>query len=393
MNTERFAALASSRGYAAAIATTVPNVFYSTGCISLGQKLIAGTKVFGVVVPTKQPWLVLPVGETDLAVEQIRPEVKVLPYGVFYLETKNAASSQDHARLAELLNAPRAEGPIETLAALLRELDLEGKIVAVDEAGLTPSEWDRLSELTKARLVPGASFWKEVRMVKTHDEVAKLRQAALITSAAIDYCVANAREGMTEKDMAAMYEKYLLEHGAGLAATVILFGSHSAYPNGIPGERKLQKGDIIRFDSGCAFQGYYADLARIVLFGHPDQPTFDKVSSYHSAMLAGVEKAIASIKPGLRACEVFHTAVETVRANGVRHYKRTHCGHGIGVEIYDPPVLRQESEVPIEPGMVFCVETPYYELGLGGIQVEDTILVTEDGVEYLSPASSRLQVI
>ncbi|HHV79345.1 MAG TPA: aminopeptidase P family protein [Firmicutes bacterium] len=393
MNTARFTELASSHGYAAAVATTVPNVFYSTGCISLGQRLIAGTKVFSVVVPRTDPTLVLPVGEADLAVEIAQPGAKVLPYGVFYLETGNTADSQNDRKLAELLKAPQGNDPIQVLASLLRELDLEGKTVAVDETGLTPWEWERLSELTRARLVPGASFWKEVRMVKTADEVAKLRQAALITSAAMDYCVANAKEGMTEKDMAAVYEKYLIEHGAGLAATVILFGPHSAYPNGIPGERKLRKGDIIRFDSGCVYQGYYADLARIVLFGRPDQPTLDKVSAYHSAILAGMERAIATIKPRVRVSEIFHAAVETVRANGVHQYKRTHCGHGIGVEIYDPPVLREDSNAEIEPGMVFCVETPYYELGLGGIQVEDTIVVTEDGIQYLSPPTVPLQII
>lgn len=99
------------------------------------------------------------------------------------------------------------------------------------------------------------------------------------------------------------------------------------------------------------------------------------------------------MKPGVKAKQLYEITVQTTRESGLPQFKRTHCGHGIGLEMYDPPVLRETTEIPVEAGMVFCVEAPYYELGLGGIQVEDTVVVTPTGVEYLSPATKPLQIL
>jgi Xaa-Pro aminopeptidase len=90
---------------------------------------------------------------------------------------------------------------------------------------------------------------------------------------------------------------------------------------------------------------------------------------------------------------VFHAAVAAVRANGIPHFARTHVGHGIGLEVYDIPLLAPSDTTPIEPGMVFQVETPYYELGWAGIQPEDTIVTTESGGQNLTKLSRKFEVL
>lgn len=96
----------------------------------------------------------------------------------------------------------------------------------------------------------------------------------------------------------------------------------------------------------------------------------------------------------MAAEELFHRAIEVVeQTGGPNPYRRQHCGHGIGLEVYEAPIVRPDSPTPLEPGMTFCFETPYYELGWGGMMVEDTLVVTDDGVRLLTDRARGLTVI
>jgi Xaa-Pro dipeptidase len=105
--------------------------------------------------------------------------------------------------------------------------------------------------------------------------------------------------------------------------------------------------------------------------------------------LEGEEQILEKIQPGVTAGELFEVAIERVKM-GIPQYKRHHVGHGIGLEIYEPPMLVPHSDFELQPGMVLCVETPYYELEWGGLQVEDMIVVTENGYRLLTKSNREL---
>ena len=151
----------------------------------------------------------------------------------------------------------------------------------------------------------------------------------------------------------------------------------------------LRGGEIIRFDAGGRYQHYRADIARNGVLGQPSKT----VSQYHKAICVGLERAIEMIKPGVRAADVFQAAVDTVQREGLPHYKRNHVGHGIGLDGYDAPNIAPSSQDVFEEGMVVCVETPYYEIGLGGLQVEDTLVVTKDGVNSFMLTGTELRIV
>src|SRR5439155_1592661 len=148
----------------------------------------------------------------------------------------------------------------------------------------------------------------------------------------------------------------------------------------------LREGDIIRFDIGCRSDGYRSDIARTAIFGEVSA----KQRDYYHAILEGEERAIEQVRAGVPANEIFRTAVAATREAGIAHYRRHHVGHGIGLDVYDLPILNDTTVTPLETGMVLEVETPYYELGFGGLQVEDTILVTDAGHQRLTGSSSQL---
>ena len=99
------------------------------------------------------------------------------------------------------------------------------------------------------------------------------------------------------------------------------------------------------------------------------------------------------MKPGVPVSEIFDVAVRVTRERGLPHYQRHHVGHGIGLEPYDPPTLNAATQTLLQPGMVFCVETPYYEHGWGGVQVEDAVEVTAGGTRRLTRSSQDLAII
>jgi len=167
------------------------------------------------------------------------------------------------------------------------------------------------------------------------------------------------------------------------------FGSRSALSNVQPSERALKSGDLIRFDVGGRYRNYRSDMSRGAALGEPSA----KVAKYYAAVEKGVLRAYDIIKPGVKVADLFAEVVATVQREGIPHFARSHVGHGIGVDGYDPPNIAPGSADVFEENMVVCIETPYYELGFAGLQVEDMVRVTKDGAESLMTLKTGLRIV
>jgi Xaa-Pro aminopeptidase len=282
---------------------------------------------------------------------------------------------------------PDSGTALDALGMAVEEAGLARGKIAVDELGLLPGHWEELrKKVPHATLVPGASLFTRIRAVKTPEEVSRLRTAAQITERSIQAALRCVREGITEKALAVPFHQQGILEESWPVLGCIGFGTRSAMPNVQPSDTCLRRGDVIRFDVGGRYKHYRADIARIAVFGMPAQ----RVARYHNALHAGVRAGLGMIKPGVKASDVFKTVMATVQGEGIPHYRRSHVGHGIGLDGYDLPHLTESSADVIEEGMVMCVETPYYELGWCGLQVEDTIVVTAHGIESFMKTDGRL---
>jgi Xaa-Pro dipeptidase len=190
-------------------------------------------------------------------------------------------------------------------------------------------------------------------------------------------------------EIAEVFSTAIAQQGGIPVLVCIGAGYRSAFPNVQPSDYQVKKGDLIRFDIGCLYKNYYSDTARIAVWGKPSE----KQRTYYQAIKEGEDRALALIRPGIQAAEIFNEAVKGVRQAGIPHYQRSHVGHGIGIECYDPPFLNPTSGHILEEGMVVNVETPYYELGFGGVQVEDTLVVTKNGYQLFTKADRNLFVL
>jgi len=394
VNKERFRRVVERENLDAMVATTAEHVYYATDYYGLGHWIMPRHSQAFAIVPSAadaKPWIVCSVGESDTTLVVRDRLAGVTTFGTFFYEQEVDQLAPDEQELRAIaVDRPPAADPVAALVQVLRDLKLDRAKIGLDERGLLPGAFERLrEELPGADLRPAFNLWTEVRLVKTPDEIERLHRAATIAEQAITAALAICREGLTEAEMAHEYERAIVERGARPAFTVIGFGRHSVHPNALPGETRLRKGDQIRFDVGCLYKQYWSDISRTAVFG---EPTAEQRTKY-AAILAGEERGIAAMRPGATADAVFQAALDGTREAGLPDYRRHHVGHGIGIYTYDPPILSPGVQTPLEPNMVFEIETPYYELGFGGLQVEDTILITEDGAQMLTTLDRGLLVV
>jgi Xaa-Pro aminopeptidase len=120
-------------------------------------------------------------------------------------------------------------------------------------------------------------------------------------------------------------------------------------------------------------------------------PRNDKLKKYFNAMLAGEDAQLAALRPGVKASEIYNICNETVKKSGIPHYRRHHVGHALGIgSEYDKPIIAYNDDTVLEEGMVLNLEPNYFEFGLGGLQLEDTVLITRNGCEMLTTTKREL---
>ncbi len=383
----RLLGVMDAEGLEGLVATTTENLQYVTGFRSISHAIFRGAELYGVFT-RRGTGLVVPFIDTaGVAADAIVCD-RVACYGRFFFEYADAPGAVgEQVRRWTERPAPSAA---DALAEVLADLGVAGGRLGLDEGNLFAPTWARLAErLAPATLVPAYQLFRRARMVKSPAEVERLERAAQVAEAGIAAVLAMLRPGVTERDAVREYETEVVRRGASPYFSVITIGERAALADVYPTDRALRPGDLVRFDVGCVVEGYRSDIARTAVLGRPTE----KQARYYAAALAGERAAIEAMKPGVPVARLFEIAVGATRQAGLPHYRRHHVGHGIGLEPYDPPTIGPGAEAVLESGMVFCVETPYYEHGWGGVQVEDAVEVTPSGPRRLTRSSPELLIV
>jgi Xaa-Pro aminopeptidase len=391
-NVSRLEDLAKRDGFDAVVATCPENVTYLSGFWAMSQWVRRGPQAY-VLYPLKgeEPCLVADSGILDLVADQDPWVKEVRRYGYFQVNVDPGADL-DHADSAQqlLFETDAYAGSVDALVAAIKEKGLAKGRVGLDETGITPQCMDQLTAaLPNATFVRAFGFFQRVRAVKTAGEIEILRHVAGVTEQAIEAALAIAEEGVSERDMMRAFNTCLVQNDAAPVVGCIGFGNRSAMINAQPSERTLRRGDLIRFDVGARYRHYRSDMSRGACLGEPSR----RVAAGYAAVEKGVLRSYDIIKPGMKVADLFNAVVETVRCEGIPHFRRSHVGHGIGIDGYDPPTISEKTPEVLEEDMVLCVETPYYELGFAGLQVEDMLRVTKDGVESLMTLPTALRIV
>lgn len=230
-----------------------------------------------------------------------------------------------------------------------------------------------------------------LRVIKDELEIEIMREAARLADLGVEIGMKTLHVGITETEVVSVIEQELKKKGIdGMSfETMVLFGEKTALPHGTPGDRQLQKGDLVLFDLGVVWKGYCSDITRTMAFG---SPTPEQERIYQTVLQANLT-ALMNIKPGIRMGELDRSARDVIRNAGYGDYFPHRLGHGLGIEVHEYPSLSETNQELLSVGMAFTVEPGIYVPNVGGVRIEDDVVVLEDGVEVLTHFPKELLVI
>ena len=284
-------------------------------------------------------------------------------------------------------------GPVQAMRDLAGTMASLPQSIAVEPLVMRLMEADHLrTALPDMTLVPADPIMQRLRLRKSTAEITAIRMAVEIAEEALERWTGMVLPGETERQLAARLSALLLESGGeGISfGPIVLAGANSALPHGQSGDYAPQPGDLLLVDFGTSYLGYHCDITRTFVFGaEPDEETH----RVYEAVRAGNAAGCAAVRPGTTAGAV-HAAAQANFSRGEFADFITHrTGHGLGLEIHEPPSIMAGSDFLLEPGMLFTVEPGLYRPCWGGVRIEDDVLVTANGGESLSTFDRQLQVL
>lgn len=237
-------------------------------------------------------------------------------------------------------------------------------------------------------VTPLVDWIETLRSTKDAEEIARTASAQELTDDAFDHILGFIREGMTEVQIALELEFHMRSQGSeGVAfAPIVASGPNSALPHAHPGSRRVQRGDFLKMDFGARVGGYRADMTRTIVMGSATSRQREIYDTVRAANLAG----IAAVEPGRTGAEIDGAARAVIDAAGYGERFGHGLGHGVGLEIHEAPSVGPRGTVPIGEGSVITIEPGIYVPGLGGVRIEDLIVVERGGACVLTRSTKDL---
>lgn len=391
LNGERAFEVLQREGVDSLIATSTENVFYISNYWSLGKSLGCGVEAYAILPLEESPAIVAPLNEADLLIENQTWIEDIRFYGESGVDMGEPEDPSEETALVMGLHrsaSPETDGASALLKAI-EDKGLTGAKIALDTSGLSPPQYEHLkSKLQGVELIDGAPLLREIRLVKTEGEIERIKRATAITEKSMEDALEIVRDEITELDLAGMYGYSVGYNGGRVTQNLIGFRERSAYPNPLPTEYAAKKRDLIRLTLGCTWDHYHSNVSRTAVIGSP----LAKVERRWEAIIAAQDAALDEVKPGVKVSEIY-AAAEKELANAEVSRKPSTIGHGLGIECNEMPAISKTGEDELLEGMVVNVDIPVLELGWGGIQLEDTILVTSDGFELLTRTDRTLYLL
>lgn len=269
-------------------------------------------------------------------------------------------------------------------------LNVEKLLLGVEPTRLRFLELQLLEKaFEKNQFTSAESILADLRMRKGSDEIKAMRKAVQIAQESLVKTLPSIRLGMTEHELAAELTLQLLKQGSDSEfpfSPLVQFGPNSANPHGGASNRTLNSGDLVLIDWGAAHQGYISDLTRTFIAGEPTPELIRIAQIVVEANIAGR----ATVRPGAQAGDIDQATRSVIDSAGYGKYFTHRTGHGIGLEGHEEPYIRAGNSLVLEPGMTFTIEPGIYLPGIGGVRIEDNVVVTAKGSESLSDLPRNL---
>ena len=310
----------------------------------------------------------------------------------FVVPALEAARVEAHTRVPlRLYPWGDAEGPAAALRRCAADLGLAGQQLGVEYTAMRVLELRGIEEAAPGvRIEDATPLLARLRMVKDSAELAAMRKAVQIIEAGLRAAIATIRPGMTERELAEIWERHTRAAGSAPSfGTIIASGPNAAFPHHTNTDRAFQPGDLIIMDGGALWEGYASDITRTVALGDPGPEALRIYELVRTANAAA--RAVA--RPGATGEEIDQAARSVIAEGGYGPQFLHRTGHGLGLDEHEPPNIVAGSREPLAIGTTFTIEPGIYVPGLGGVRIEDDVVLTADGAESLTTFERDLIIV
>ncbi|MGE7954311.1 M24 family metallopeptidase [Lysinibacillus xylanilyticus] len=271
-------------------------------------------------------------------------------------------------------------------------LDTESiQTVGFEQQHVTYETYQLMSSKLTATLKPLSNIVENLRMIKTTEEIELIKKAAWVSDEAFKYILTFIKPGVSEIDIANELEFHMRKNGAtGAAFDIIVASGHrSALPHGVASDKKIEKGDMLTLDFGAYYQGYRSDMTRTIAVGEPPE----KLKEVYQIVYDSLQKALSNMKAGITGKEADSYSRDFIKAKGYGKNYGHGSGHGIGLDIHENIFMSTVCENILEENMVLTVEPGIYIPKIGGVRIEDDVIVTKNGVEVITNSPKELIIL
>ncbi len=278
-----------------------------------------------------------------------------------------------------------------TIIDAIREIVKKEEIKSIGfDQNIRYSEYAMYQTLGVA-LIPLKGFMESLRVSKTQDEINKIKRACEITDQALQDVIKEITEGITERELEIKLKNRMIDLGADNTwdRFIVASGARGAMPHGMASDKKIQKGEMITFDIGCSYQGYYSDLTRTIAFGNPSEQMKEIYAIVKEAQRLG----IAAAKAGMTGKQLDAVCRNYITDRGYGAYFQHGTGHGLGLDVHEAPRVSKTNEKPLELNTCVTIEPGIYISCVGGVRIEDDVILKEDGCIILNAFPKDLIII
>ncbi|ETT63899.1 peptidase M24 [Paenibacillus sp. FSL H8-457] len=264
--------------------------------------------------------------------------------------------------------------------------------LALEKDQLTVSRYEQLRQHVNADRIEDVGIaLRDLRIRKSAEEVKIIKNAVRLVEDVLTQGMARVKIGISELELVAELEYLMKKLGADAPsfATMVLSGPNTALPHGVPGARRIEAGDLLMFDLGVYAGGYASDITRTFAVGDLKPEAVNIYETVLAANLAGIQ----AVKPGVTYGSIDQAARKVIDDAGYGHAFVHRLGHGLGMDVHEYPSVHGLNQDILQPGAVFTIEPGIYLQGVGGVRIEDDVIVTGDGVEVLTSFPKELTVI
>lgn len=268
------------------------------------------------------------------------------------------------------------------------------KSVGFEEHNLLYKEFAHLEQsLEGIELVALEDFIDEERQKKDEKEIEKIKRACEITDQCFKLILGKIELNVTERELASQIEFYLTHFGGNAFKPIVAFGKNAAIPHHISDGTKLKRNSFVLFDLGARFEGYCADMSRTIYFGNPSEEEKTMYRTVRESQQLALDMLKEWKRKDFQVSHLHESTESYIERNGFDPFPHS-LGHGIGLEVHEAPTISKYSEGnEFKEGMVITIEPGIYKQNIGGVRIEDDILLTEDGYEILTKSPKELTVI